>query len=283
MSENEFDRRSMRIVSFSCCPHCHGIRIKRNGKRDGRQRWICKDCGRTFGGRCKTILHSSKLNVGQIREIVSLLEDGVLTHQVAHRAHVSVQTVVLWKRKLQILEKSQESVRLSGKVWVDETYINVPSKERGPSKRGLSGNKQRIFVGVDDSGHALARIDGKGIPGNEDSSKAFRGHVAEGSAVCHDEGHYAGAFPGCKEVPVNSRSKGALKALNPINRFCSQVKRLFRVHLRIRPKNRQKYLDEMVNRREASAATNFDDFLGKMLGLIFLSGKTLRRREVSAH
>jgi hypothetical protein len=40
-----------------------------------------------------------------------MLSDGVLFHQVAHQVNVSVQTVCLWKRKLQSLTKSQENTQ----------------------------------------------------------------------------------------------------------------------------------------------------------------------------
>jgi len=29
------------------CPHCRSANLKRNGTAKGRQRWICRDCGRS--------------------------------------------------------------------------------------------------------------------------------------------------------------------------------------------------------------------------------------------
>lgn len=31
------------------CPHCGAARVVRNGHRAGQQRWLCRECGRTFG------------------------------------------------------------------------------------------------------------------------------------------------------------------------------------------------------------------------------------------
>ena len=144
---SSFDRRSLSATSFLCCPHCGCANIKKHGKEHGHQRWYCKDCHKTFAGRSDTILFSSKLKPGQLRRMLSLLSDGVLTHQIAHQVKVSIQTVILWKRKLQHLVKTQENIVLSGKIVVDETYIHVPAKERSKiRKRGLSKDLMPIVL-----------------------------------------------------------------------------------------------------------------------------------------
>ena len=114
-----FDCRNMTMKAVDECPFCHSHNIKKNGKEHNHQRWYCKECHRSFSSRTGTILNSSKLRPVQIRRMVSMLSDGVLFHQVAHQIGVSVQTVCLWKRKLQALVKSQETSVLSGKVYAD--------------------------------------------------------------------------------------------------------------------------------------------------------------------
>lgn len=42
------------------CPHCHGKRVVRNGNVNGRQRFLCRSCGRTFGATTGTVMHFSK-------------------------------------------------------------------------------------------------------------------------------------------------------------------------------------------------------------------------------
>ena len=69
-------------------------RLKKFGKEHGRQRWACANCGRTFSGRTRTILHSSKLKPSQIRRLVSMLSDGATLRQAAHQSHVSLQTAL---------------------------------------------------------------------------------------------------------------------------------------------------------------------------------------------
>lgn len=273
-----FDKRSLVVSAFSSCVHCGSESIKKNGKAHGHQRWLCRSCGKTFSSRSSTILFSSKLKPGQIRTIVRMLADGVLMHQIAHQAGCSVQTIVLMKRKLEILAESQEKTRLSGNVWVDETYINAPVSERSPiKKRGLSKDKVQVAVAVDGNGHALAVINGRGMSGYDDARRAFGGRIEPGSTVYHDLGKYGDVFEGSKEVGILSTSEEAHRMLNPINSFCFLVQRLFAVHLRIHPQNRQKYLDELVERR---GTPDYFERLEKLYGKIFRSGKTLFRRQL---
>lgn len=277
-----FDLRNMTLRAFDECPYCHGRHIKRNGWEHHHQRWLCKDCRKSFSSRTGTIAGSSKLKPAQIRRMVSMLSDGVLFHQVSHQTGVSVQTVCLWKRKLQALTKSQEKTVLSGKIWADHTYIHVPVKERSKErKRGLSDNLRQIALAIDDKGGILAVLGGKGNASASEAEKAFAGHIAEGSAVYHDEGCFGDSFSGSKEIAVNSKSKEAHRLLNPVNSLCFRVQRMFRVHLRIHPQNIQKYLDELVYRESFYEDEAFGMFMHKIDTSIFLSGISFRRRDVS--
>jgi len=31
------------------CPHCGATHIVKNGSKNGRQRWVCRTCNRSFG------------------------------------------------------------------------------------------------------------------------------------------------------------------------------------------------------------------------------------------
>ena len=42
------DIRETRFSKGTYCPHCKSIRVIGHGKYRSRQRYICKDCGKTF-------------------------------------------------------------------------------------------------------------------------------------------------------------------------------------------------------------------------------------------
>ncbi len=34
------------VMKVMICPHCHSSRLSKNGHRHGKQRYLCKDCGK---------------------------------------------------------------------------------------------------------------------------------------------------------------------------------------------------------------------------------------------
>ena len=93
---------------------------------------------------------------------------------------------------------------------------------------------------------------------------------------------HGSCFPGCKETAVNSEDPAAHCLLNPVNRLCAQVKRMFAVHLRIHRNNVRLWLNEKAFQREKMGSMGFGRYLSFFYRRIFLSGKTIRRRDVFA-
>mgnify|MGYP002350363875 CR=1 FL=1 len=275
-----FDRRTLYATGFNCCPHCGSTSFKRNGKTfSGRQRWICRDCGRTFTGRAGTILFSSKLKPRQISSMFTLLVDSSTLRQAMHISMVSLQTALLWRRKIEKLKRIADLPKLSGNVNVDETFINVARSGELETKRGVSKNKLRIVVGVDDSGRCMAKVSGFGMPKNSDSERDFGGMIEEGSTVTHEDSNYGKAFTGCKEIAVNSKSDESNRLMNPVNRFCARVQRIFAVHLRIHRFRAQNYLGSLCSDYE-SWPGSFKEFLSSNRDKIFFSWIMLKRSDV---
>jgi len=54
------------------CPKCGSVAVSKSGKRNGRQRYLCKDCHKTFGDTYGTLLYHSRLTVDQWREFLTL-------------------------------------------------------------------------------------------------------------------------------------------------------------------------------------------------------------------
>ena len=58
------------------CPHCGSVKSIKHGTRNGRQRYLCKDCGKTFGDTNGTVAFRSKLSVGKWIEFIKLTLQG---------------------------------------------------------------------------------------------------------------------------------------------------------------------------------------------------------------
>ncbi len=69
LCESDLDRVINFVLGIVCanqqttertdCPHCGGSYILKNGHKDGRQRFFCKDCKHTFTYTTNTLMENS--------------------------------------------------------------------------------------------------------------------------------------------------------------------------------------------------------------------------------
>jgi hypothetical protein len=203
-----------------------------------------------------------KEQIQELEKKFSLLISGTTLRQAGHMAKVFLQTALLWRRRIEEVGRIREFPMLTGNVHVDETFVNVAEFGERPVKRGVTNNKLRIAVAVDDLGHCMAKASGYGMPKNRESERDFGSLVEKGSSVTHDGSNYGHAFDGCAVTAVNSKPKESHFLMNPVNRFCCQVQRIFAVHLRIHRNNVQKYLDTLCADYR-SGKERFPEFLRK--------------------
>lgn len=55
------------------CPRCGSVTIVKNGHKDGRQRYLCKDCRKTFGDTYGTLFYHSRLPAVTWEKLISLV------------------------------------------------------------------------------------------------------------------------------------------------------------------------------------------------------------------
>ncbi|MCR5814162.1 MAG: hypothetical protein K6G15_06695, partial [Desulfovibrio sp.] len=81
------------------CAHCGSVHVIKNGHKDGFQRYLCKDCGKTFAITNNTLMYYSKKNrrdLGKVFQMpvgqVSSEEmRGSLRHRPFHGVHLEAQ------------------------------------------------------------------------------------------------------------------------------------------------------------------------------------------------
>ena len=76
------------------CPICGSIKIIKNGTKNGRQRYKCKDCTRTFGDTIGTVVFRSKLSVAKLIELIKLTLQGESCRTIAKELGINKQTVL---------------------------------------------------------------------------------------------------------------------------------------------------------------------------------------------
>lgn len=143
-SDHAFDLRKRSGCFFDKCPYCHHNHIKKYGKEHGHHRWMCRDCRKTFSDRTGMILSSAKLRPSQIRRFVSMLSDGTALRQAAHQAHVSLQTALLWKRKMQRMPEGKEETRTPKKTPAGRRRNRLPGRSPAAARKPGTCRDRRL-------------------------------------------------------------------------------------------------------------------------------------------
>ncbi len=167
----------LRFSEKGVCPFCGGTHIVKNGKRkDGTQKYICRECGRNPLATSNSILCGTHKDLATwITFIGCELNDEPL-NQTAKKCGIHVNTALSWRHKLhEAVSNSQREIQMSGIVEIDETYPAVSYKgnhsknkkftmprephRRGSqvSKRGLSDELLCIPCAVDSAGNVIGR------------------------------------------------------------------------------------------------------------------------------
>ena len=76
------------------CPVCGSIKIIKNGTKNGRQRYKCKDCSKTFGDTIGTVAFRSKLSIAKWIELIKLTLQRESCRTIAKELGINKQTVL---------------------------------------------------------------------------------------------------------------------------------------------------------------------------------------------
>lgn len=88
--------------TLNCCPKCGSTNYKKHGTKDGRQRYICKDCKKTFSESNATIFYHSRLSTGQWKELLRGMIDRLSTTEIAKNVGISQPAV--WYNMQKVFE-----------------------------------------------------------------------------------------------------------------------------------------------------------------------------------
>lgn len=134
------------------CPRCGEQRVIANGRANGRQRWLCRACGRTFGATTGTALVGLKTEVTEVaRTLLIVLRRGSLRAAEEQTGH-KYETIGRWLRRAATHAEALTAVlvhdlRLSA-VEVDEFWSFVHKKGRLPKRATPRGIGRPASAGV---------------------------------------------------------------------------------------------------------------------------------------
>jgi transposase-like protein/IS1 family transposase len=132
------EMRETRFKEGFECPHCVSEHIVRFGKYNGRQRYRCKCCNKTFTDTTNTVLYRTRKGDEWIT-FVDCMFKGYSLRKSAEIVGVTWVTLFYWRHKLLSALKQMDFKQFEGIVEVDETYFLYSEK----GKRGISDRKPR--------------------------------------------------------------------------------------------------------------------------------------------
>lgn len=225
------------------CPWCGSSDFIRYGMtHSGIRRYLCRDCRRTFVPLTQTLFDSKRIPMSEWMEyLFHLMEFHSLVTSARDNRNAR-STGKYWLLKLfDLLDGYQDSIAVSGRVWIDETMFPVVESDRtavgGRRLRGISRNLTAAGCATDGI-HTFLVSEGTSKPSMLSTWRAYGSRILPGSTVFHDGEHSHGVLfrriPGLKDAVFPSEETKGLKdfenPLYPINHIHMLAKRFIGAH-----------------------------------------------------
>jgi len=204
VKENRFSKGKV-------CPHCKSTGVSRDGKHQGKQRYVCKSCRRTFSDLTNSPRCNSNKDVSLWIEYAKCMINGYSIRKCAEIVGISIPTSFYWRHKLLDALRSYMDVgNVGGVVEVDESFFREsfkgnhnkssnftmprkPNKRGGvrsnkveKRKRGISNDQVCVLTSLDRTGNIIIELICKGRMKHTDLERLFEGRVSENSIFCTD-------------------------------------------------------------------------------------------------
>lgn len=300
-----------------CCPKSAKHKVVKNGKGcDGRQRYFCKDCGKTF----YAVQNSLSSNVNQdmntwIKFVRGMFRQYSLD-ELSEDCNISRTTALSWRlRVFQALEILSAKVKLSGNIIADDTRLNYNLKgnhgsnfimprnarSRGGSYSMKTHNKNQICIlcAIDENGNSFSKVVGFGNPSSKRICDGFKDKID-----CSENGNYLitdGANYFNKTIETYGflewRKRTTLKKghkrvpdttteyhIQRINSYHSRLKRFIRNYNGISSRYLPGYLllfDYLQNNKDIDDTTLCREILSTMATAPKLSNKELENKYIT--
>ena len=248
------------------CPFCSEQHIVKNGKAKGNQRYLCRNCGKSFSQQTQTPTAYSKKETKVWIDYIECMIKGYSLRRCSEECQINLATAFFWRHKiLDALSSFMGTGEVDGLVEADECYLRysykgnhskskkftmprAPRKRGGDSvgKRGLSTEQVCIGTALDRTGNILIGMIGTGRVKYENLKRFFEGHIAPHSILCTDSAHGYGKLATQldlehKAIPSGKHIKG-IYHIQHINAFHSNFKAFLEKFRGVSTKHLNSYL-----------------------------------------
>ena len=174
---------------------------KRNGRKNGTQRYLCKNCNKSFSITTNTILNYTKIKYWQLYKLIKCLLDAKPVAEISEEIQMSKTEVYYLEIKIfKALEKTFNDIKLRGVVQVDEKYFRINFKgtkhDKMPRKTKHSGSQDLkiginnelscVIVAIDEYDSIIVKVVGNGNVTTKYIENALSGKIEENSIIITD-------------------------------------------------------------------------------------------------
>ena len=186
------------------CLKCGSTNVKKHGFigcEIKHQRYLCKDCQKTFTELHNSPLHSTKKNAETWHQyIVLMLTGGYSLRKLKKELKINLKTAFFWRHKiLYAIRDWMNKDEVGGVVETDETFflesfkgqrnLTRKARKRGgkANKRGISKEQVCVMTSADHDGNYLADLVCYGRINHKDVTRFFKNRLKPKSILVTDE------------------------------------------------------------------------------------------------
>lgn len=292
-----------RFANGRVCPLCGCIHVVRNGHRkDGTQRYVCKDCGKSFVIATNSIVSGTRKDLSVWEQYIDCMMNGLSIRKTAVACGIHRNTAFLWRHKiLDALQNMADDVTLDGIIEADETFFAISYKgnhsksktfamprkahKRGHSThiRGWSQEKVCVPCAVNRNGLSISKITNTGRVSTRDLHHIYDGRIKTNSTLVTDKMNSYVRFTNANGIDLvqlkTGKAKKGIYNIQHINSYHSQLKRFMRGFNGVSTKYLNNYLvwNNLVNYAKESDMEKRNIFLTFVLATL----KTAKCRDLS--
>lgn len=282
-------------VSVPDCPRCSSANVIRFGMKNGKQRFMCKTCNRTFLPTTNTVMFMSHFDKDIWKEMLTDTLDGQSLSYSEKRLGISHQVAFNMRHKLLLAfqdVRKNDPVILSDVSELDETFVlecykgkKLPntvirkSRKHGAKavKRGISNEYICICTGIQRKGNVIIESVNRAKPTSDEITQIFKGHIEDGTLVITDglrSYNVLSELADCSIKNANSE-KGSFYHLNSINNVHSFIKHRYEFYRGVATKylNRYNSLFQLAYRCT-------DDLLSTLSSRLFCTSRSLMHHSI---
>ena len=267
-----------RFTGGLICPLCGCVEhIVRNGRRnDGKQRYYCKNCEKSFLSTTNSITSGSRKGLHVWKKYIECMINKMPVRQAAEICGIHRNTSFIWRHKiLDALQTIAKDTSLEGIIEADETFFALSFKgnhkkssfvmprachKRGKSihTRGISAEQVCVPCAVDRSGNYLSIIAALGRIKTKDLHIVYDGKIKDKSTLCTDKMNSYVRFAKSNGIELiqlkTGKSKRGVYHIQHINAYHSSLKNFIHIFRGVSTKYLNNYLlwNNWINVSEGS-------------------------------